>query len=138
MGAHQSITGLRATLVLLATAAAVVSAHAATPPVKNQAYALYLKEKSACLEGRTQQDRTTCLKEAENAYAEARRHPSTSPDPAVLERNVVERCARVKEEDRADCRRLALGQGKTSGSVEAGGVIKEITTIEPSPTPVPR
>ena len=138
MAAHRPVTCLRWTLALWLAAGSFAVAHAGAPQAKDAARALYLKEKAVCVEGRSNQDRATCLKEADNAYDEARRRPSSTPDAATLERNAVERCARVKAEDRLDCRRLALGQGKNSGSVEGGGVIKQITTVEPTSPITPR
>ena len=140
MAEHSTLLRFRNSLAFVLTAGAVLAAQAATgsSAAKDTAYARYLQEKAACAEGRSHQDRATCMKEANNAYDEARRRPAGTPDSATLQRNAVERCARVKQEDQQECQRMALGQGKVSGSVEGGGVIKEIVTIEPGAPTTPR
>jgi len=52
----------------------------------------------------------------------------------------VRHCEAVAPENRGDCERMARGEGQVSGSVEGGGVLKEIVTrtVEPavvSPAP---
>ena len=91
--------------------------------------ATYRYEREKCLSGRSHQDRATCLKEAGAALAEARRGRL---DNGVSERqraeNRVARCAAQHESERADCERMARGEGTVVGSVEGGGVIKELVT----------
>lgn len=122
-------------LALALAAVFAGSAAQAAVGAQDTARQRYLQERAACLDGRSHQDRATCLREATNAYDEARRPrsdpASTTPDRATLERNAVQRCALVAPADREDCRRLALGEGTRSGSVEGGGVIKEIVTVIP-------
>lgn len=109
------------------------AAQAAPGANGDSARARYEREKAACLNGSSNQDKATCLKEATNAFDEARKHPAAPADPQTLMRNALARCANQPEPDRKDCERLAMGEGKTSGSVEAGGVIKEIVTPVPAP-----
>lgn len=86
-------------------------------------------DRKACLDGRTGQDQTTCLKEAGAARAEALRHQlDNGEDPATLRANAVARCAMQPAKTRDACAQLARGQGVESGSVRGGGVIKEVTT----------
>jgi len=127
----------------LAWAAAALLAGAACAPALAARHAApgspeaqYQQDRADCLAGRTQQDRATCLKEAGAALVEARRGGLTSADAGTLQRNAVARCQRQPAEDRADCERLARGEGRTSGSVEGGGVIKEIVTRTVGPAPV--
>jgi hypothetical protein len=91
--------------------------------------ATYRYERQKCLSGRSHQDRATCLKEAGAALAEARRGRL---DNGVSERqladNRVARCAAQPAADRADCERMARGEGTVVGSVEGGGQIKELVT----------
>ncbi len=100
---------------------------------------LYKQERAVCVEGRSHQDRETCLKEATNALAEARKNPSPTTDSAKLRSNALARCENVREADKAACKRLALGKGNESGSVKGGGIIKETvtTTIGPPIVLVP-
>ncbi|GAP35246.1 hypothetical protein [Piscinibacter sakaiensis] len=136
-GARRVAAGL---LAAVAASLSFGAAAAAATPHADEARARFERERAACLEGRSHQDRATCLREATNAYDEARRPssgPQSRPDADQRRRNALARCERVRDEDRADCRRLALGEGTRSGSVEGGGVIKEIVTEVPAP-PTPR
>jgi hypothetical protein len=122
----------RAVALGLGTLISVAAAHAAMPDAPaDSGRARFEKERADCLAGRTHQDRATCLREATNAYDEARKRPTAPADEATLQRNALQRCTQVKPEDQADCRRLAMGQGMRSGSVEGGGVVKEIVTVVP-------
>lgn len=114
---------------LAAAALAVASlAQAAAPAVDRTAIEKrYQKERAACVNGASHQDRQTCLKEAVNARAEALKRPASS-DAEDWQRNALARCERVPADERTACEKLAMGEGKTSGSVEGGGVIKEIVT----------
>lgn len=111
-------------------AAAARAANATSPE------AIYRQYRADCLAGRTHQDRATCLQEAGAALAEARRgRLDNGADARTLQQNALLRCQRQKPEDRADCERLARGEGQRSGSVEGGGVIKEIVTVTVGPVP---
>lgn len=91
--------------------------------------ATYRYEREKCLSGRTHQDRATCLKEAGAALAEARRgRLDNGVSERQLAENRVARCAAQHDSERADCERMARGEGTVVGSVEGGGVIKELVT----------
>ena len=91
--------------------------------------ATYRFERQKCLSGRSHQDRATCLKEAGAALAEARRgRLDNGVSERQLAENRVARCAAQPESERADCERLARGEGTVVGSVEGGGVVKELVT----------
>lgn len=123
---------LRAALCALALAAAAPFAAAAN----HSAQAAYQAERKACMEGRTtNEDRATCLREAAAAYAEARRgRLSNGVSDAQKRENALARCKEQPAADRADCERMALGEGKVSGSVAEGAVVKELVTrsVEPA------
>lgn len=100
------------------------------------AAARYKMEREKCLSGRSHQDRTTCLTEARNAYAEARKGQL---DNGVSEEqrmaNRMLRCRVQPPQDRAECERMARGEGIITGSVEGGGVIRELVTrVDAPPT----
>ncbi|HSW04633.1 hypothetical protein [Aquabacterium sp.] len=119
-----------------ATALTLLSpVQAAKSPLPGSPEAVYREDRANCLAGRTHQDRATCLREAGAALVEARRGGLDSGDARTLERNALLRCQRQSVEDRPDCERLARGEGQTSGSVEGGGVIKEIVTRTVGPVP---
>ncbi|HLL10291.1 MAG TPA: hypothetical protein VK570_04485 [Rubrivivax sp.] len=96
-----------------------------------------LKYRKACMAGETHQDRATCLKEANNYLAELKRNPGQFEGKAGLESNAKARCEPMTGSDRTACMARASGQGKVSGSVESGGVYRELVTVE-TPKPVPQ
>lgn len=123
---------------LLTPGAQAASTRATAMPEPGSPEAVYRQERAKCLDGRSQQDRATCLQEAGAALAEARRgRLDNHEDAATLARNALLRCQRQRAEDRPDCERLARGEGARSGSVEGGGVIKEIVTRTAGPVPAP-
>lgn len=84
-------------------------------------------ERAACLSGRTQQDRTTCLTEVKNANA-ARRAGKVDNAGGQFEANALQRCAPLKGDDKTACEARVAGRGKIQGSVAGGGVLTEIET----------
>jgi len=100
------------------------------------AQAVYQAERKACMEGRTtNDDRATCLREVAAAYAEARRgRLSNNVSDAQKHENALLRCREQPASERADCERMARGEGKVSGSVAEGAILKELVTrsVEPS------
>lgn len=122
-------------LLLLAAGSAVMLAAplspswAGTGAKSGSPEATYRYERQKCLSGRSHQDRATCLKEAGAALAEARRgRLDSGVSERQLAENRVARCAAQPESERADCERLARGEGTVAGSVEGGGVVKELVT----------
>ena len=88
----------------------------------------YQRERAVCLSGQSPQDRTTCLKEAGAALVEARRgglSPASGAD--------AQRCEVLDGMERAACIARMNGAGKVSGSVEGGGVLRELTVREVMP-----
>ena len=88
----------------------------------------YRSEVQACMNGQTQEDRDTCLKEARNAHADKQRGLLDNSG-ASYEQNAKARCNVQKGEDRAACEARVLGFGEASGSVEGGGIIREVETV---------
>lgn len=121
------------------TAAAWHTAASAAGPAPQAAAnptpeAVYQKERAACLRGSSAQDRATCLREAGAALAEARRAKlGNGEDARDRARNAELRCKNVAPADRDDCLRMARGEGTVSGSVEGGGVIKELVEVTVGP-----
>ena len=93
---------------------------------------LYQRDRAACLDGRTNQDRNTCLREAGAAFQEARRG-RLGDNEAEFERNRLLRCDQQPAEDRPACIRRMNGEGITSGSVEGGGIYRELTVPVAAP-----
>jgi DNA-binding IclR family transcriptional regulator len=94
-------------------------------------------ELAACNNGQTQQTRAACLDEARSAYAEAVRGELGDGMPADRS-NTSKRCDALSGDNRSACEARMQGQGTTSGSVEAGGIYRELVTTEPAPTAKPK
>lgn len=73
------------TAFLAAALAVLLSASAIAAPRMPEAQARYQHERAACMEGSSNQDRATCLKEAAAAYQEAK--AGQLPGPSDLARN---------------------------------------------------
>lgn len=101
----------------------VASASGAAPADEQR----YRQDMRDCREGRTAQSRPDCEREARNARAEAVRGALSTPvDPAS---QAQRRCAVFKQEgDHADCLARQGANARLSGSVEGGGVLREIST----------
>ena len=112
---------------------------AAAPSQSSAAQSRYQQERAVCLSGGSNQDRATCLKEAGAARAEAQRGglgDSTEP----YTDNQRKRCAQLPGSQRQDCLSRMQGQGNVSGSVAAGGLLRETVTVVPAaaaPMPAP-
>lgn len=93
----------------------------------------YQKEMQACRQGRSGQDRATCMQEARQAR-KARRHGAlTSPNAQSMDANAMARCEGMSNADMAACRARMMGYGSTSGSVAGGGMLRELEVVEMQP-----
>ena len=93
--------------------------------------ARYQQERAICMNGQSHQDRATCLREADAALAESKRG-DLSGGPDRYEQNQLMRCEFHPAEDREYCLRRMRGEGTTSGSVESGGIYRELRTTVPA------
>lgn len=119
---------------LLAMTAATAQVTAGTlGPTGIDASGDYNQEKAACLSGRTQQDRATCLREAQNARADKRRGILDNAG-GNFAANAVARCAALPQDDKAACEARIQGMGTSTGSVAGGGLLYEAETVV-SPAP---
>ena len=87
----------------------------------------FQSEVQSCLSGRTQQDRDTCLREARNARADKQR--GALDTGAAYQANARARCEVLQGEEKAACEARMMGYGNVSGSVEGGGVLREVETV---------
>ncbi|MES2946120.1 MAG: hypothetical protein V4772_24895 [Pseudomonadota bacterium] len=85
-------------------------------------------EMAACNNGSTQQDRTTCITEVQNANA-AKRAGQVDNAGGQFAANARQRCNVLTGEDKIACEARVLGLGNTQGSVAGGGAISEIETV---------
>ncbi len=111
----------------LALGSAPALAQSETDP--GDALARFQQERAACMSGQSNQDRTSCLREAGAAFAQAQKR-GLGEDPAQYKGNAIIRCQRLPDADRIDCIARMQGQGTTSGSVGAGGIFRELQTRE--------
>jgi hypothetical protein len=128
-------SALRARACALAAVGALFVATAAGAASVNpsEIQARYQRERAACMNGESHQDRATCLKEAGAALQEARHGNLVTMDARQYERNRLARCDAHPPEEREDCVRRMHGEGTTTGSVEGGGIYRElVTTVTPS------
>jgi hypothetical protein len=88
------------------------------------------KERTDCMNGNSQQDRATCMREAGAAKQESQR--GNLRDSGDYQANASKRCAALPSAEKADCERRANGEGSVSGSVGGGGVVRELVTPVPA------
>ncbi|HSI56546.1 MAG TPA: hypothetical protein VLA16_03245 [Ideonella sp.] len=101
----------------------------------SMAEARYQRERALCESGRSNQDRTTCLKEAGAALDEARRNALQNGDDAATRRaNATERCKPLPDTERRECEARMVA-GETAGTAQAGGIIRELKVTETKPAP---
>ena len=93
----------------------------------SDAQARYQRDRAACLSGQSSQDRATCLREAGAARDEAKRG-RLGDGQAAFEQNRMIRCEPLPQGEREDCQRRMRGEGTTTGSVEGGGIYRELVT----------
>lgn len=88
------------------------------------------QERQNCMDGKTNQDRATCLKEAGAARQESQR--GNLRDSGDYSGNASKRCDTLPPDQKADCERRSMGEGSVSGSVGSGGVVRELVTPVPA------
>ena len=96
-----------------------------------EAQARYQQDRAACISGQSHQDRATCLREA-GAALQAAKRGDIGEGQNAYEQNQLNRCERLPQEERGDCVRRMRGEGTVSGSVESGGVYRELRTTVPA------
>ncbi|WP_459614471.1 hypothetical protein [Bordetella sp. 2513F-2] len=97
--------------------------------------AQYRLDVQRCNSGQTDQDRTSCLREAGAARDEARRgRLMRGESDASRQQNALERCNRLPAGQREDCVTATTSPTKTYGSVGGGGVLRESVITVPADT----
>ena len=121
-----------ASLSACAVAALLVAGMtAAAGGSQSEAQLRYEQDRADCISGQTNQDRATCLREAGAALQESKRG-GLPESQSVYEKNKLARCDRLAGGEREDCLRRMRGEGTISGSVESGGIYRELRTIVPA------
>jgi hypothetical protein len=85
-------------------------------------------ELAACNNGKTQQDRQTCMTEVRNANA-AKRAGKVDNSGGKFKENALARCDVFKGEEQVACQARIVGYGDAAGSVAGGGVIRQVETV---------
>jgi hypothetical protein len=128
MKLHRLVFPSAAVAASLFAAGLACSGAQATPAADAQAQ--YRRELAACNSGGSVQGRSTCLREAQAAYAQNRRG-DLGDRGANYANNASQRCAALEGSDRSACVTRMQGGGTTSGSVAGGGISRELVTITP-------
>jgi hypothetical protein len=119
--------------VLSTFSVGAISANAAAPTA---AETRYQQDSADCMAGKTAESQKTCLKEAGAALQASREHQLKSTEPAQLAANERQRCVPLSGGDKKACLARAAGMDTgTSGSVAAGGDLKETVTVIPGVQP---
>ena len=128
----------RVAAALCSLAALLALPHAAAQgTIDREAQTSFQKEAAACRSSR-RQDHANCMREAAAARDEARRG-RLADRGASYEKNALQRCDRLPDDDRRDCMMRMQGQGTTtSGSVDGGGIYRETVRRVPGPMPPPK
>jgi hypothetical protein len=92
----------------------------------------YRQELAACDKGPPELDRDACRLEARNAWAEIQRGRVNGESTAQYQQNALQRCQAHTGEDRADCEARIRGEGRVEGSVEGGGLLRELHRVVPA------
>lgn len=121
----------RITIAAAVAASSIVGSAWAAGPATSDAQARYQQDRAACISGQTHQDRQTCLREAGAALAEARRSGLTETNDSQYVQNRMERCVPLPPADQEDCVRRMRGEGTIRGSVEEGGIYRELRRTVP-------
>jgi hypothetical protein len=125
------------TLLLVSLSAVSLGAAAAGPaPRAASTTDSFAQDRAAC-DSNTVEDRAACRREAGAARVEARRG-TLAQENTDFDRNRMARCDVHKNaEERAYCERRMRGEGTTTGSVEGGGILRELIVVVPvEETPV--
>jgi hypothetical protein len=118
-------------IAAVATASALLSPVALSAGPMLTAQQSHQQERAHCMSGKSQQDKNTCLKEAQAAYQESRRNALGSQSSAELSTNAMDRCKSQPASDRASCIDRINGSGSSEGSVKEGGIIRRTETKVP-------
>ena len=133
---HQAFHSLRPLNLLLAVAASIApfaaGAATASSTTTDQAErrAIYERDRAACESGKSTQERSLCLHDVTAAYRMPHANKPYDLDPATYQRNQALRCGPLKDKDLEACMARMRGAGTTNGSVQTGGILRELTIVE--------
>jgi hypothetical protein len=122
--------------LVLFCALAMATFHAHSEEHQKAATSRYQTERENCLNGHTNEDQKTCLKEA-GAALEANRRGQLDDNNAQYDKNATLRCQALDGDNRDACLRRMHGEGSVSGSASSGGISRELVTPVPDPRGIP-
>ena len=113
-----------------------VHAQAQTPTQpQDELTARYQQDLAECEAPQATQVLAACRLEARNALAEAKRNLLSDTTANLFEKNQLKRCRVFKGEDREACEARVRGEGSSTGSVQSGGILREVVRpVVPSPS----
>lgn len=88
----------------------------------------YMQERAWCMANTQGDDRVACLRDSGAAQAE-KRGGTLDNSGANFDANAMQRCEALAGEDRAACKVRVMGYGSASGSVQGGGIIRQVETV---------
>ena len=107
---------------------------AAQAQPQDELTARYQQDLAECEVQQATQDLAACRLEARNALAEAKRNLLSETTANLFEKNQLKRCRVFKGDDREACEARARGEGSSTGSVQSGGILREVARpVVPSP-----
>lgn len=105
---------------------------------QNELMVRYQQDLAECEAQQATQDLAACRLEARNALAEAKRNLLSDTTANLFEKNQFKRCRVFKGEDREACEARVRGDGSSTGSVQSGGILREVTRpVPPEPATAP-
>ena len=111
-----------------------LAAHAQTPAQpQDELTARYQQDLAECEAQQATQDLAACHLEARNALAEAKRNLLNDTTANLFEKNQFKRCRVFKGDDREACEARVRNEGSSTGSVQSGGILREVVRPVPHP-----
>jgi hypothetical protein len=124
--------------VLLAAQALLCASFCLHAQAQDELTARYQQDLAECEAQQATQDLAACRLEARNALAEAKRNLLSDTTANLFEKNQLKRCRVFKGDDREACEARVRGDGSSTGSVQSGGVLREVTRpVPPAPATPP-
>lgn len=126
---------LRPVLAALLLGGLIASpAWAAAKSESSEMASRYQQERAACAAKTDSYDRSVCLQDASAAFAEAKRR-GLDKAPADYRVNQLRRCEALPGNYKNDCIARMNGAGTAIGTVEGGGIYRELVTVEVGEVP---
>ena len=88
----------------------------------------YTHERAWCIANTAGEERASCLKNSGAAQVE-RGRGTLDTNGRAFETNAMQRCDVFLSEERGACEARVAGYGSASGSVQGGGIIKQVETV---------